>query len=105
MPETIRVMSEKKLGMTCVVDGDDRLAGVVTDGDLRRFMLRSANPLDGTAGDAMTRPSVTIGPDGLATEALRLMEERKITSLPVVDGSRRVIGVIHLHDLWRTQLF
>jgi len=105
MPATIRVMSEGKLGMTCVVDDEGRLAGIVTDGDLRRFMIRSADPLEGTAGAAMTRSPVTLGPDGLATEALRLMEERKITSIPVVDGSRRVLGVIHLHDLWRTQLF
>jgi arabinose-5-phosphate isomerase len=53
----------------------------------------------------MTRSPVTLGPDGLATAALRLMEERKITSVPIVDASRHVLGVIHLHDLWRTQLF
>ncbi|MBZ5637689.1 MAG: KpsF/GutQ family sugar-phosphate isomerase [Acidobacteriia bacterium] len=105
MPDTIRIMSEKQLGMTCVVDGDGRLVGLVTDGDLRRFMLRSERPLESTAGDAMTRSPVTLPPDGLATAALRIMEERKITSLPVVDAARRVIGVIHLHDLWRTQLF
>jgi arabinose-5-phosphate isomerase len=105
MPETIRVMSEKKLGMTCVLDDDGRLVGIVTDGDLRRFMLRSERPLRATAGEAMTRSPVTLDPDGLATAALRVMEERKITSLPIVDASRRVLGVIHLHDLWRTQLF
>jgi arabinose-5-phosphate isomerase len=105
LKETIRVMSEKRLGMTCVLDDARRLAGIVTDGDLRRFMLRSERPLEGTAGDAMTRSPVTLGPGGLATEALRLMEERKITSLPVVDEERRVLGVVHLHDLWRTQLF
>ncbi len=105
MPETIRVMSEKKLGMTCVLDGDGKLLGVVTDGDLRRYMLRSGRPLEGTAGDAMTRSPFTLGAGGLATEALRILEERKITSLPVLDPSGRVLGVIHLHDLWKTQLF
>jgi arabinose-5-phosphate isomerase len=105
MPETIRVMSERKLGMTCVLEDDGTLAGIVTDGDLRRFMLRTERPLEGTAGDAMSRSPVTLGPDGLATAALRLMEERKITSVPIVDASRHVLGVIHLHDLWRTQLF
>ncbi len=105
LKETIRVMSEKRLGMTCVLNDERRLAGVVTDGDLRRFMLRAERPLEGTAGDAMTRSPVTLGPGGLATEALRLMEERRITSLPVVDEERRVLGVVHLHDLWRTQLF
>lgn len=105
IPETVRVMSEKRLGMACVVDEGGRLEGVVTDGDLRRLMLRSQDPLRATASDAMTRTPATIAPEGLATEALRAMEERHITSLPVVDEGRRVVGVVHLHDLWRTQLF
>lgn len=103
--DTIRVMSEKKLGMACVVDDLGRLEGVVTDGDLRRLMLRSADPLRATAADAMTRTPATIGSGGLATEALKAMEERHITSLPVVGDGREVVGVVHLHDLWRTQLF
>jgi arabinose-5-phosphate isomerase len=103
--ETVREMSAKGLGMTCVVDGDGRLAGVVTDGDLRRRLLGSPSPLEGTAGDIMTRTPATIGRHSLASEALRLMEERKITSLPVVDGDKRLLGVIQIHDLWRTQLF
>ncbi len=105
MPETIRVMSEKRLGMTCVLDGQGKLTGIVTDGDLRRYMLRCDRPLEGTARDAMTRSPVALRVGGLATEALRLLEERHITSLPVVDASRAVVGVIHLHDLWKTQLF
>ncbi len=103
--DTIRVMSEKKLGMACVVDDLGRLEGVVTDGDLRRLMLRSADPLRATAADAMTRTPATIGSGGLATEGLKAMEERHITSLPVVGDGREVVGVVHLHDLWRTQLF
>ncbi len=105
MTVTIREMSAKGLGMTCVVDGEGRLAGVLTDGDLRRLMLRLERPLETTAREAMTTRPVTIGPDALATEALRLMEERKITSLPVVDSDRRLLGVIQIHDLWRTELF
>lgn len=105
LPDAVRQMSAKRLGMTCVVDGDGRLAGVVTDGDLRRRVVDVADPLDGAAADAMTRSPVTIGPDAVAAEALKLMEQRKITALPVVDGERRLIGVVHLHDLWRTELF
>jgi arabinose-5-phosphate isomerase len=105
MRETVQEMSAKRLGMTCVVDADGRLVGVVTDGDLRRLVLRSDRPLEGVVRDAMTTTPTTIESDALATEALRLMEERKITSLPVVDGERRLLGVIQIHDLWRTELF
>jgi arabinose-5-phosphate isomerase len=90
--------------MTCVVE-DGRLAGIVTDGDLRRRMSENKNVLELTAGEAMTRNPVTIGRSMLAAEALRLMEQRKITSLIVVDAGRAVEGVLHLHDLWHTDLF
>jgi len=105
MDKTVREMSNKKLGMTCVVDADSRLVGVLTDGDLRRRLLEVGNPLQGTAGEAMTGAPTTILPASLATEALRIMEEKKITSLPVVDGEGNLLGVIQIHDLWRTQLF
>lgn len=105
MTATVREMSAKTLGMTCVVDRDGRLVGVLTDGDLRRRMLATERPMDGTAGDSMTPNPATIAPDALATEALRIMEQKKITSLPVVDPGRRLLGVIQIHDLWRTELF
>ncbi len=105
MRDAVHEMSAKRLGMTCVVDGEGKLVGVLTDGDLRRRILRVESPLAGTAAEAMTRTPATIGPQALATEALRTMEERKITSLPVVDGDRRLLGVIQIHDLWRTELF
>jgi arabinose-5-phosphate isomerase len=105
LSDAVEEMSGKRLGMTCVVDAAGRLVGVITDGDLRRRMLRISAPLEGTAEDAMTRTPSTVPPDALATAALRIMEERKITSLPVVDAERRVLGVIQIHDLWRTQLF
>lgn len=104
MSDAVHEMSAKRLGMTCVVDGA-LLAGVLTDGDLRRRMLRVERPLQGTAGEAMSRSPVTIAENALASEALRIMEEKKITSLPVVDGGRRLLGVIQIHDLWRTELF
>ena len=107
MPDVIHEMSSKRLGMTCVVGDDGRLAGVFTDGDLRRLMMtRPPNAvLALTAGEAMTADPVTIGRSLLAVEALRIMETHKITSVVVVDEAQRVVGVVHLHDLWRTQMF
>jgi len=105
MRDTIEEMSAKRLGMTCVVDGGGHLAGVVTDGDVRRRLVGVPTPLDGKAMDVMTASPATISPDAVASEALRLMEERRITSLPVVDGDGALAGVVHLHDLWRTELF
>ncbi len=105
MPDVIHEMSSKRLGMTCVVDDERRLAGVFTDGDLRRLMSRAANVLALTAGEAMTPRPVTIPRELLAVEALKIMETHKITSVVVVDGHGLVEGVVHLHDLWRTQMF
>jgi arabinose-5-phosphate isomerase len=104
MPDVFHMMSSKRLGMTCVVDAEGRLAGVFTDGDLRRLMTRQQNVLSLTAGEVMTPNPVTIDRHLLAVEALKIMETRKITSVVVVDGDRRVEGVVHLHDLWRTQM-
>ncbi len=104
MPDVIYEMSSKKLGMTCVVDAEHHLLGVITDGDLRRHMSRDRDILSLTAVDVMTRGPVSIPPGTLAAEALNIMEQRKITSIVVVDGSRRVAGVLHLHELWRTGL-
>jgi len=82
------------------------LLGLVTDGDLRRVMLkRKENVLDLTAGDCMTRNPVTLPRTELAASALRLMEEKKITSVLVVDSAGRLEGVVHIHDLWTLQLF
>jgi arabinose-5-phosphate isomerase len=104
MRDVIYEMSRKGLGMTCVVDADDRLLGIITDGDLRRHMGVASNILEQTAREVMTTTPVTIGGRLLAVEALNLLESRKISSLVVVDGER-ARGVLHLHDLWRTELF
>jgi arabinose-5-phosphate isomerase len=104
MPEVFHEMSSKRLGMTCVVEGDGRLAGIFTDGDLRRLMARVSNVLALSAGEAMTRNPITIARDLLAVEALKVMETHKITSVVVVDTDLAVQGVVHLHDLWRTQM-
>ena len=105
MADAVAEMSRKRLGMTCVVDAQGRLLGVLTDGDLRRRMLQLERPLEGKADDAMSPAPVTIGASALAAEALRAMEERRITSLAVVDEGGLLQGVIQIHDLWRTELF
>jgi arabinose-5-phosphate isomerase len=104
MPDVFHEMSSKRLGMTCVVDDDGRLAGVFTDGDLRRLMSRRSSVLELCAGEVMNAHPITIVRDLLAVEALKVMETHKITSVVVVDASRMVEGVVHLHDLWRTQM-
>lgn len=102
MRDVIYEMSRKGLGMTSVVEKDGRLAGIITDGDLRRKMSGGPNVLDLTARDVMTVNPVAIPHTTLAVEALALMEQRKITSIVVIDAEHRVEGVVHLHDLWRT---
>lgn len=104
MRDVIHEMSSKRLGMTCVVDAEGRLAGVFTDGDLRRQMARRGDVLALAAGDVMTRDPITIGRRMLAVEALKVMEDRKVTSVVIIDGAGAVEGVVHLHDLWRTQM-
>jgi arabinose-5-phosphate isomerase len=105
MPAAFHEMSAKKLGMTTVTTADGKLAGILTDGDLRRLMERHGGAtLSMSAGDCMVRNAQTIGPKVLASEALNLMEKRKITSVVVVDDSQKVIGVVHLHDLWTLEL-
>jgi arabinose-5-phosphate isomerase len=101
MKDVIYEMNSKKLGMTCVVEGDT-LVGIITDGDLRRHMTDSLRIVEGTAGEIMTRNPITVRRDVLAVEALNVLEQRKITSVVVVDDHGRVEGVLHLHSLWRT---
>jgi arabinose-5-phosphate isomerase len=104
MPDVIYEMSRKKLGVTAVVEGA-RLVGIISDGDLRRLLeTRGKDVMDLTAGECMTKNPRTIAPGEFAATALALMEEKKITSLMVVDGSQRIQGIVHLHDLWSTEL-
>ena len=105
MRDVVYEMSSKGLGMTCVLGPGGVLAGIITDGDLRRHMGAMPDILARQAGEVMTSGPSTIDPSVLAVEALNLMERRKITSLPVVAPDRRVLGVLHLHDLWRTEMF
>jgi len=105
MPDVIYEMSKKGLGITTVLDGDGRLAGVLTDGDLRRLMQKHKGAaLEMTAGQCMTRTPQTILKGELASAALNLMERRKILAVVVVDNDGRALGVVHLHDLWTLEL-
>lgn len=103
MPDVIYEMSRKGLGVTAVVD-DGRLLGVISDGDLRRMLERQKDILSLTAGDCMTLNPKTIAAGEFAAAALNIMEQRKITSLMVTNEDGRVEGIIHLHDLWGTQM-
>jgi len=104
MPDVIYEMSRKKLGVTAVVEAEI-LMGIISDGDLRRLLeKRGKDVLDLTAGECMTKNPQTIEREGFAATALALMEEKKITSLMVVDGSGKLQGIVHLHDLWSTNL-
>jgi arabinose-5-phosphate isomerase len=99
-------ISDKKLGMTCVVDKNENLSGIITDGDLRRSLQKhGANFQKIKARDCMTENPLTIDKNDLATKALNLMEENKITSLIVKNKKGKIEGIIHLHDLWRTEMF
>jgi len=104
MPQVIYEMSRKKLGMTTVT-ADDHLVGMISDGDLRRLLERDgSHALEHTAGDIMNPRPLTIEGSALASSALALMEDKKITSLIVIASDRRIEGVVHLHDLWTLQL-
>jgi arabinose-5-phosphate isomerase len=104
MPEVIYEMSRKKLGVTTVVEGET-LVGIISDGDLRRLLeRRGKDVLDLAAGECMTKAPRTISGQEFAASALAVMEEKKITSLAVVDGKGKLEGIVHLHDLWGTEM-
>jgi arabinose-5-phosphate isomerase len=104
MTEVIYEMSRKGLGVTTVVE-DGRVIGIVSDGDLRRLLeTRGKNVLDLTARECMTRNPKTITGETFAAEALDVLEQKKITSLVVVDKDGKLEGIVHLHDLWGTEI-
>ncbi len=105
MNDVIYEMSKKGFGITAVVGDDGALAGVISDGDLRRILQRDEQMLRKTARDCMKRNPATIDAGELASAALQMMEQRKITSLFSVDAANKVEGIIHLHDLWGLELF
>ena len=98
-------MSNKGIGVTAVVDGDGVLRGVISDGDLRRLMETGGTVAEKTAEDCMHEGAKTIDRTELASAALKMMEDHRITSLFVTDEAGRLQGVVHIHDLWGLELF
>jgi len=105
MHDVIYEISRKGLGMTCVVRDDSRIGGIITDGDLRRLLQREEDVLSKTAEECMNPKPRVIDRRALAVTALQIMEEHKITSLPVASPEGKIEGVLHLHDLWQMQMF
>jgi arabinose-5-phosphate isomerase len=105
MPDVIYEMSRKGLGLAAVTEANGKLLGIITDGDLRRVMQKcQENVLALSAADCMTQNPITLSRHELAASALRVMEEKKITSLLITDPAGKLEGVLHIHDLWTLQL-
>jgi arabinose-5-phosphate isomerase len=105
MKDVIYEMSRKGIGITSVVDDAGRVMGIISDGDLRRHLEHDDQLLKLNAEDVMTRDPITIDGEDLATKALNIMEQKRITSLLILDQDKKIQGIIHLHDLWRTEMF
>ncbi len=105
MREAIYEMTRKGLGITAVVDDGGKLAGCISDGDLRRLLAEDEGLLSRTAGQCMKAAPRTIAPGELAPAALQKMEQHRITSLFVCEASGKLLGIVHLHDLWGLELF
>jgi len=99
LKDTILEITSKRLGVTCVVDKDGKMLGIITDGDLRRLLERTLDIKNICAGDIMSKNPKRINPSVLASFALQMMENYKITSLAVTDPDTKPIGIVHLHDL------
>ncbi|MDQ7038032.1 MAG: KpsF/GutQ family sugar-phosphate isomerase [Aquificota bacterium] len=104
MKEVIIEMTTKGFGATAVVNSDGKLVGIITDGDLRRFVNRGGNFDRSVARDVMTRNPKVARPDELALQALKRMEDHKIMVLIVIDEENRPIGIIHMHDILRSEI-
>ncbi len=104
MESVIHTINDKKFGVAIVVRESDRVAGIITDGDLRRLFLKGINFAKTPAEACMTPNPLCISEDRLAVEALKIMEDRAVTALVVKNGKDRLSGLLHLHDLWRTEM-
>ncbi len=104
MRQVIEIINEKKFGLIIIIDRQFKVKGIITDGDLRRALLKNTNFLENKASDWMTKTPKTITPDSLAVEALKKMEENAITALVVASQDNKLLGLVHLHDLWRTEM-
>jgi arabinose-5-phosphate isomerase len=105
MKDVIYEMSRKGLGVTSVLDHEERVLGVISDGDLRRHLEKDNDLLKRPASQCMTPNPKSISAEELATKALNMMEQMKITSLLVLDDQKKLKGIIHIHDLWQTEMF
>lgn len=99
LPNIIFEISSKRLGACCVVDDEDNILGIITDGDIRRLIQRGGDIYKESALDIMTRSAKTIHQSALAIDALQLMKENSITQLIVVDKEEKYIGIVHIHDI------
>jgi arabinose-5-phosphate isomerase len=97
--ESIVALNEKDTGVVLVVDENNTILGIVTDGDVRRCVVKNGGIIDITAEQLMTKNPICIGPDQLAADALSIMQKHEITALPIVDGEKRLLGLLHLHNL------
>lgn len=105
MKDVLFEMTRKRMGVTTVIDASERLVGVISDGDVRRHVEGQGDRfLAATAQDCMTRDPIVIRRREMATAALAVMEEHRITSVVVADSDHHVEGIVHLHDLWKTEL-
>jgi arabinose-5-phosphate isomerase len=106
MKSILEEMSQKGMGMTCVTDNNNKLVGIITDGDLRRQLQKFGKIiLNKKAQECMTPNPLAIDKEELATKALHIMETKKVTSLIVKNKDNEIEGIIHLHDLWGTEMF
>ncbi|MES0349759.1 MAG: KpsF/GutQ family sugar-phosphate isomerase [Desulfobacteria bacterium] len=99
MRHAIQEINRMQIGATLVVEGDNILAGIVTDGDIRRYLMTQERIYDRRVEEVMTTNPKTLGPDGLASQALSIMEQHEITVLPIVNPVQKVRGILHLHDI------
>ncbi len=106
--EALEMMSKARLGVACITDGDGKLQGLFTDGDLRRLLLRAQKPLSALFADDIVIHAraefSSIGPDTTISQALLLFEQREIWDLPVLDDEGRLVGLVHLHPALRALL-
>jgi arabinose-5-phosphate isomerase len=98
-------ITRKKTGVACVIDSEDRLAGLLTDGDIRRVLINNHDIYSRLIADVMTRQCITISPEQYVVDALSLMKKHSITSLVVISKDRNVLGLLTIHDLLRTGIF
>lgn len=97
--DSVTALNENDAGVVLVIDDDNCVLGIVTDGDIRRCVARKGGLVNSTAQELMTENPITIGADYLAADALSIMQQHEITALPIVDENKKLLGLLHLHNL------